>query len=107
MFIFLLKQLARKGLMFILGQVIEGLPLIQTIENLPVGPDDIPEVDVVISDCGQMSALGTAASVNETTTSYHDQCVYNGCNQWNAREIPGSLLAIICFRSAFFCFPLD
>ena len=93
--------------MLISGQVIEGLALIQKIENLPVGPDDIPELDMMVTDCGEMSTLGTTDSVNGPTVRSRDQCVYNGCHPQNVRKIIRFLLTIVCFRLASCRIPMD
>jgi peptidylprolyl isomerase len=38
----------------VFGHVVEGMEIIRNIENLPSGPSDRPETDIVVEDCGQM-----------------------------------------------------
>jgi len=39
----------------VFGKVVEGMEVIRTIEDMDKGENDAPVVDVVISDCGQLS----------------------------------------------------
>lgn len=36
------------------GKVIDGMLVVRKIENVPVGPNNRPKLNVVISQCGQM-----------------------------------------------------
>lgn len=38
----------------VFGEVVEGMEVVRKIENVPKGPSDKPEVDVVIEECGLM-----------------------------------------------------
>ncbi len=38
----------------VFGEVVEGMEIARKIENVPKGPSDKPEVDVVIEECGLM-----------------------------------------------------
>lgn len=38
----------------VFGHVVEGMEVVWEIENVPCGPSDKPETEVVIADCGQM-----------------------------------------------------
>jgi peptidylprolyl isomerase len=40
----------------VFGHVVEGMDIVQLIENFPVGSGDKPEMAVVIEDCGEMPA---------------------------------------------------
>ncbi|XP_067950906.1 peptidyl-prolyl cis-trans isomerase H-like [Watersipora subatra] len=38
----------------VFGRVIDGMLVVRKIENVPVGPNNRPKLNVVISQCGQM-----------------------------------------------------
>lgn len=38
----------------VFGHVVEGMEIVQKLENISCGSNDKPDVDVVIDDCGQM-----------------------------------------------------
>jgi len=39
----------------VFGQVVEGLPVVRMIENVSVGPNNKPKLQVTITECGQWS----------------------------------------------------
>ena len=38
----------------VFGRVIDGMLVVRKIENAPVGPNNKPKVDIIVSQCGQM-----------------------------------------------------
>lgn len=40
----------------VFGHVVEGMDIVRSIEDVPKGSGDKPEVDIVIADCGEMPA---------------------------------------------------
>ena len=51
----------------VFGHVVEGMEIVQVIETTKTGDSDIPVVNVVISDCGQLPADYTPPSSSNTT----------------------------------------
>jgi len=39
----------------VFGEVIEGMDIVTKVENLPTGPNDKPEQEVLITACGQLA----------------------------------------------------
>ena len=73
---------------YVLGKVIDGLSLIQGIENVPVGSNEDPQVDVVISVCEEMFNTGITTAVNGTDTDWLD-CRGDSYNS-DAKKSPSS-----------------
>lgn len=38
----------------VFGKVIKGLGILRSIEHVPVGENDCPSIEVIISDCGEI-----------------------------------------------------
>ena len=38
----------------VFGHVVEGMDIIQKIENVPCGESDKPDLEMVVEDCGEM-----------------------------------------------------
>ena len=89
---------------YVLGKVIEGLSLIQEIENVPVGFNENPQVDVVISVCEEMLNTGITAAVNGNDTDWLD-CRGDSYNSVMPRKV--LLLIVMGVQLSSLCFWMD
>ena len=89
---------------YVLGKVIDGLSLIQGIENVPVGSNEDPQVDVVISVCEEMFNTGITTAVNGTDTDWLD-CRGDSYNSVMPRKV--LLLIVMGVQLSSLCFWMD
>ena len=89
---------------YVSGKVIWGLSLIQETENVPVGFNEDPQVDVVISLCEEMLNTEITAAVNETDTDWLD-CHGDSYNSMMPRKV--LLLIVMGVQLSSMCFWKD